>query len=112
MDSGCHVRYRYLHSIVNPEITSTEGELVGLERCLSLPDLVGEVRRAEWVKVSGLDLHGRPIIVEGQGLRARVLQHEIDHLDGILFIARIEDPTRLWKVSELSTAAKREVALI
>jgi peptide deformylase len=96
--------------LVNPEITSAEGEQVGLEGCLSLPDLVGEVRRAEWVMASGFDRLGRPITVEGQSLLARVLQHEIDHLDGILFIARIEDPTRLWKVSELSTAAKRATA--
>ena len=98
--------------LVNPEITSAEGEQIGLEGCLSLPDLVGEVRRAESVTVSGLDCLGRPIIVEGQSLLARVLQHEIDHLDGILFIARVEDPSRLWKVSELSTAAEREVAHI
>jgi peptide deformylase len=98
--------------LVNPEIRSAEGEQIGLESCLSLPDLVGEVRRAEWVTVSGLDRLGRPIIVEGQSLLARMLQHEIDHLDGIPFIARIEDPTRLWKASELSTAAKKKVARI
>jgi len=96
--------------LVNPEIRSAEGEQVELEGCLSLPDLVGEVRRAEWVMVSGLDRLGRAITVEGQGLLARVLQHEIDHLDGILFIARIEDPTRLWKMSDLSTAAKKATA--
>jgi len=98
--------------VVNPRIKSAEGEQVGLERCLSLPDLVGEVGRAEWVIAEGFDRMGRAIEVEGQGLLARVLQHEIDHLDGILFIAHIEDPTRLWKVSELSTAAKKEVAHI
>ena len=48
----------------------------------------------------------------GRGLLARVLQHEIDHLDGILFVARIEDLTRLWRVSELTTAAEKEVAHI
>jgi peptide deformylase len=98
--------------LVNPEITSAEGEQVGLEGCLSLPDLVGEVRRAEWVVVKGRNRKGRPITVEGAGLLARVLQHEVDHLDGILFVARIEDPTRLWRASELSAAAEKEVAHI
>jgi len=99
-------------TLVNPEITTAEGERVGLEGCLSLPDLVGEVRRAEWVVVKGLNRRGKPITVEGEGLLARALQHEVDHLDGILFIARIEDPTRLWRVSELSAAAEKEVVHI
>ncbi len=99
-------------TLVNPEITAADGEQVGLEGCLSLPDLVGEVRRAEWVVVSGLNRRGRPITVEGEGLLARALQHEIDHLDGILFIARLEDPTRLWRVSELSAATEKEVVHI
>ena len=99
-------------TLINPEITAAEGAQVGLEGCLSLPDLVGEVRRAEWVVVNGLDRRGKPITVEGEGLLARALLHEVDHLDGILFIARIEDPTRLWRVSELSAAAEKEVAHI
>jgi peptide deformylase len=98
--------------LVNPKIAATEGEQVGLEGCLSVPGLVGEVRRAEWVMVKGLNRRGWPVSLEGDGLLARVLQHEIDHLDGILFIARVEDPTRLWRVSELSTAAEKEVANI
>jgi peptide deformylase len=98
--------------LVNPSIAAAEGEQVGLEGCLSVPDLVGEVRRAEWVMVNGLDRRGWPVSLEGEGLLARVLQHEIDHLDGILFIARIEDPTQLWRVSELSAAAEKEAALI
>jgi peptide deformylase len=99
-------------TLVNPEITAAEGEQVGLEGCLSLPDLVGEVCRAEWVVVNGLDRRGKPVTVEGEGLLARALQHEVDHLDGILFIAHIEDPTRLWRVSELSAAAEKEVSHI
>lgn len=99
-------------ALVNPEITAADGEQVGLESCLSLPDLVGEVRRAEWVVVKGLNRRGKPITAEGEGLLARALQHEVDHLDSILFIARIEDPTRLWRVSELSAAAEKEVVHI
>ena len=99
-------------TLVNPTITATEGEQVGLEGCLSVPDLVGEVCRAEWVVVNGLNLQGRPVTVEGKALLARALQHEIDHLDGMLFIARLTDPTRLWNVSELSAAAEKEAVHI
>ena len=99
-------------TLLNPQITAAEGEQMGLEGCLSVPDLVGEVRRAECVVANGLDLRGRPITVEGEGLLARALQHEVDHLDGILFIARVEDPTRIWTVSQLSAAAEKEVAHI
>jgi peptide deformylase len=95
-------------ALVNPTIATTEGEQVGLEGCLSVPDLVEEVRRAEWVVVNGCNLQGQPVTVEGEGLLARALQHEVDHLDGILFVARLTDPTRLWNVSELSAAAEKE----
>lgn len=98
--------------LVNPKIAITGGEQVGLEGCLSVPDLVGEVRRAEWVTVNGLNRQGWPVSLQGEGLLARVLQHEIDHLDGILFVARIEDLTRLWRTSELSATAAREVTHI
>jgi peptide deformylase len=98
--------------LVNPRITAVEGEQVGLEGCLSVPDLVGEVRRAAWVTVKGLNRRGWPVSLEGEDLLARVLQHEIDHLDGILFVARIEDLTRLWRASELSATAAKEVAHI
>jgi len=99
-------------TLVNPEITAAEGEQVGLEGCLSVPDLVGKVRRAEWVVAKGLDRRGRPITVEGEGLLARALQHEVDHLNGILFVARVQDPTLIWRVSELKAAAQREVVHI
>jgi peptide deformylase len=99
-------------TLVNPDIAAAEGEQVGLEGCLSVPDLVGEVRRAEWVAVNGLNLQGRPVTVEGEGLLARALQHEVDHLDGVLFVARLTDPTRLWNVSELSAAAEKEAVHI
>ena len=98
--------------LINPEIIAAEGEQVGLEGCLSLPDLVGEVCRAEWVVARGLDRYGRPLTVEGEGLLARALQHEVDHLNGILFVARVQDPTLIWRVSELKAAAQREVVHI
>jgi peptide deformylase len=76
---------------------------------LSLPDLVGEVCRAQWVTAKGLDRRGKPITVEGEGLLARALQHEVDHLNGTLFVARVEDPTLIWKVSELKAATQKKV---
>ncbi len=94
--------------LVNPELCAAEGEQVGLEGCLSLPGLFGEVARAAHVVVRGLDRHGQAITVEGENLLARVLQHEMDHLDGILFIARLTAPTRLWQASELQAARQEE----
>jgi peptide deformylase len=79
---------------------------------LSLPDLVGEVCRAQWVTAKGLDRRGKPITVEGEGLLARALQHEVDHLNSTLFVARIEDPTLIWKVSELKATVQREIVHI
>lgn len=80
---------RDLQVIINPCITASEGDLVHNEGCLSVPDFSAEVRRNARVCVSGVDRHGKPINVEAEGLKAVVLQHEIDHLDGILFIDRI-----------------------
>jgi methionyl-tRNA formyltransferase len=75
--------------LVNPEIVHAEGsQLEPMEGCLSIPDLVGEVERAERIRVRGLDAYGRPVRLDAQGYFARVLQHEIDHLDGILFTDR------------------------
>jgi peptide deformylase len=62
--------------------------------------------------VKGLDRRGKPSTVEGEGLLARALQHEVDHLNGILFVARVKDPTLIWKVSELKAADQKEVVHI
>lgn len=72
--------------LVNPEIVASEGEETDTEGCLSVPGMIGEVTRAQWVRVKAQDGEGRQVWVEGDGLLARALQHEIDHLDGILFI--------------------------
>lgn len=84
--------------LANPEIVKATGEQVGPEGCLSLPGLVGEVRRAAKVVVKGLDLKGKEIRIKAHGLFARALQHEIDHLDGILFIDRVEDPSTIQHI--------------
>ena len=76
--------------LVNPEILDRSSEIVeGEEGCLSVPGVTGMVPRRAWVRVAGLDLEGRETEIEGEGLLARALQHETDHLDGILFITKL-----------------------
>lgn len=74
-----------LIELINPEIIDESGEQLGPEGCLSVPGLLGNVNRADYVKVKALDRNGKEFIIEGNGLLARALQHEIDHLNGILF---------------------------
>lgn len=87
--------------ILNPEITefSEETEL-GIEGCLSIPSLYGEVERSLRVMVSGLNRRGKAVRYELEGLPARVAQHEVDHLDGVLFIDRVLTPTLHWNLPE------------
>ncbi|HHT71693.1 MAG: peptide deformylase [bacterium] len=80
-----------LLTLINPEIIAAEGEELGVEGCLSLPGLVGDVPRSSKVTVRALDLKGRNQEISGENLLARALQHELDHLDGILFIDRAQN---------------------
>ena len=75
--------------LINPEITHQEGSITWEEGCLSVPDYTADVQRAASVTIRALDLEGQEVIEEAEGLRAVCMQHEIDHLDGILFIDRI-----------------------
>jgi peptide deformylase len=75
--------------LVNPEITSWDGLAVGREGCLSVPDFTGDVVRAERIRVVARDVHGEPHEYDMEGFEARAVQHEIDHLDGILFLDRL-----------------------
>ena len=74
-----------LIKMVNPEIVAKDGEQFGPEGCLSIPGLNGDVRRAEQATLNGLDENGKEVTITGTGLLARCFQHEIDHLDGVLF---------------------------
>jgi peptide deformylase len=80
--------------LVNPELRLSDETQDGLEGCLSLPGLSLDCVRALQVVAHGLDMHGEPLVVEGSDLLARALQHETDHLDGILFIDRLDRESR------------------
>lgn len=84
--------------LVDPVVAKAEGEEVAQEACLSVPGVLAPVRRAVRVTVKGKNRKGRGITVRAEGLLARVLQHEIDHLDGILFLDRVEDPSTIERV--------------
>jgi peptide deformylase len=80
-----------LIELINPEILELRGEQIGPEACLSFPGYSGIVKRAKYVKIKSLNRSGEPFILEGEDYLARCIQHEIDHLNGILFVDRIHD---------------------
>lgn len=80
-----------LIELINPEFVEMEGKEIDVEGCLSIPGILGEVDRNVRVKVKGLNRLGQEIIVTGEGLLARALQHEIDHLEGVLFIDKAQN---------------------
>ncbi len=84
--------------LVNPEIVKFRGEVKGMEGCLSIPGWQGEVERADLVTVKATDLNNRDVRLKLDGWAARVVQHEIDHLDGILYTDRMSDEDELYRV--------------
>lgn len=81
-----------LYTLINPEITRTSTEtLMGSEGCLSMPGLIADVERAESVTVTALNRRGQPVKIKASGWLARIFQHEIDHLDGVLFTDRAKE---------------------
>ena len=89
----------------NPVVVSSEGTQLGEEGCLSIPGLFGMVERAEKVEVEALDRKGRESTFRLEGLDARVILHEIDHLDGVLFIDKADPATFRW---EMPSTAERD----
>ena len=96
-----------LYRIVNPEIIKVSEEMeIGSEGCLSLPGYAGDVERHAAVTIKGFNLQGKPIKIKAEGWLARIFQHEIDHLDGILFIDRA---LKVWKVKAEPSEVKVKV---
>ena len=91
--------------LINPEIVDAHGEWAYEEGCLSVPGLVFELVRPKIVTVRGLDLDGHEVVLEGDELMGRVIQHEIDHLDGVLVVDRLEPDARKEALRELRTRA-------
>jgi peptide deformylase len=88
-----------LYIVFNPEyIFRSEEKVDGVEGCLSIPGYAGEVSRHLKVVIKGLDRHGNRVRIEAEGWLARVFQHEMDHLDGVLFTDRISDPEKIWEI--------------
>ena len=83
-----------IHALINPEIVEREGTITADEGCLSIPGLYYPVERALKVRVRALDADGEVVEYEGEELEARVIQHELDHLDGVLFIDRLQPEQR------------------
>lgn len=94
--------------LFNPELLSSDGEIVAEEGCLSIPDVTADVKRPESIVVEGVNLQREAIRIEADGLLARVLQHEIDHLNGVLFIDRISGLKRGLLSEELTRIQQAE----
>jgi len=84
--------------LINPEIVRRTGERPVTEGCLSVPGYWGEIKRAETVTVKGRDVKGKEIRIKGNELLAQALEHEIDHLNGVLYIDHLESPDKLYKI--------------
>jgi len=90
--------------VVNPELLETEGEIVSEEGCLSVPEFREDVRRARRVLLRGIDRQGKPLQIEAEDLLARIFQHEVDHLNGVLFVDRLSPAKRLLLKPRLKKA--------
>lgn len=110
-DTGDRAAARTIQALINPELvplgtaTADTETQTGWEGCLSVPDLRGAVRRHTRIRYQGLDLDGSPVRRDAQGFHARVVQHEIDHLDGVLYLDRMDDLRYLSYTRELTRFA-------
>jgi len=94
-----------LIELINPEILELSGEQEGAEACLSYPGVHGFVKRANYVKISTMNRQGERVEIEGEGFLARCIQHEIDHLNGVLFVDHVKEP---WLYDD---ETKRKISL-
>lgn len=98
IDCSVHAKTTICHGelvIFNPVIKKFEGAKTAREGCMSVPDLTGDVKRSLSVTLEGQDLRGELVVIESSGFEARAIQHEIDHLDGLLFLDRLSGPDAL-----------------
>ena len=93
--------------LINPTITASEGEQLGQEGCLSLPEIYVNVKRAETVKVAYTDLDGKPVETVAGGLVSRAIQHELDHLDGVLLVDRMSPAQKMATAGKLKRIKKQ-----
>jgi peptide deformylase len=98
--------------LVNPEIVKTDGVQVGNEGCLSYPGWVGEVARYEMVLVKGRNRRGKEVRIKSTGFTARAFQHELDHLDGVLFIDRLTSLDTLRRIEDMVGEEKQEAEAV
>src|SRR3954452_7690330 len=96
--------------VINPEIVERDGEVLSEEGCLSVPGYRVEVVRSERVTMRGLDLDGNEIVLEGDDLLARMIQHEIDHLDGMLLLDRVDPEARRQALRDMRTREMGAIA--
>jgi peptide deformylase len=101
--------HRARHVLANPVIGARSGSETGEEGCLSIPGIYDDVARSARLTVTGLDEHGRPVEIEAEGYLARALQHEIDHLDGVLFVDRLSPLKRQFLRRSLDLLARGEL---
>jgi len=95
-----------LHIVVNPELSKFSQEMVsGTEGCLSIPGFLGEVERSKTITVKGYNRHGQPLKIKAKGWLARIFQHEVDHLDGILYIDRTDKIVEIQEEPDQVTPA-------
>lgn len=85
--------------LINPQVLKRQGERTLNEACLSVPDYYGEIQRALTVKVKALDRQGKEFRIKGDGLLAEALEHEIDHLNGMLYVDRVESPDKIYEAA-------------
>ncbi len=93
--------------ILNPVIEETSGEQDGEEGCLSVPGLWYPTRRADYARARGIDLDGKTVVLEGRGVMGRMLQHECDHLDGHIYLDRLEKDVRRQAMRQLRSGGSR-----
>jgi peptide deformylase len=104
-EDGAHDRF----AVVNPVLDQKRGKETGEEGCLSMPGILEQVQRAESVRLRGLDEHGKPIERVVTGYLARAIQHETDHLDGVLFTDRLSPLKRQFLRRDLDALARGEL---